>query len=435
MTNYSDLVDLFLTFMLPQHAAEVGKFFERFVLSNMSNLLSKLNLYFNKQPSHMKKVYACLNELSNETDLTMDRIKAKVLPLLKSNQLLTDWFLEMLEKPMESSPIEYESVYIKKSLSDSENSIDNYEEIHSTDLIECENIDGLNTCSVRYKNGKLLYHSTLLPAKISFLAHDAPFSSSKKTDEVSLCMHEIRKHVKFNDKNTEVQDEMKKPQKKFRKPKLCDAQTLHAHAVRLNSVHAQHGEKFSDLAHLLNAPSSLTPNGNSEEKSPRKQRNVKKPTNSPKKSVNKSPSSSSGSVPISPTSPSKAVQTAKKLRTLVEDNIEEPTRKKLKESEVSLPTKSTEKKKSSSRMDKNIEGTSKKSEGSASKSQPQEERGGSGWTRDEDQMILEEFHAGYGNKKVLLDILLTKLNRTRSEIDIRYEFLLDIVKMHQTKSE
>lgn len=428
--------------MLPEHATEVGKFFERFVLNNMSNLLTKLNHYFNKQPSHLKKVYACLNELSNEQDLTMERLKAKVLPLLKSNQLLTDWFLEMFEKPIDSTPIEYESVYIKKSLSDSDNSIDNYEEVHSKDLIECENLDALNTCSVRYKNGKLLYHSTLLPAKISFLAHDAQLLPSKKTDEKSLCMHEIRKHVKFNDnKNTEkAPEEAKKPQKKLRKPKLCDAATLHAHAVRLNSVHAQHGEKLADLAHLLNSQNG---NGHSDEKSPKKQRNVKKPSNSPKKTINKSPSSSSGhSVVVSPTSPSKAVQTAKKLRSLVDDNNEEPPRKKQKESEVvevpkaSLPAKSMEKKNNQGKGDKACEGASKKSEASTGKPQTtSEERGGCGWTRDEDQMILEQFHAGYGNKKVLLDILLTKLNRTRSEIDVRYEFLLDIVKMHQTKSE
>lgn len=409
----------------------------------MSNLLQKLNFYFNKQPSHIKKIYACLNDLSNEQDLTMDRIKAKVLPLLKGNQLLIDWFLELFDKPIESLPGEYESVYIKKSLSDSDNSIDNYEEIHSKDLIECENIEQLNTCNVRYRNGKLTYHGTLLPAKISFLAFDAPSTSSTNSEETSLCMHQIRRHVKFNDskKVEETVDESKNlPKRLAKKFKLCDAQTLHAHAVRLNSVHAQNGEKLSDLAHLLVPPSGNKGDTSTDDKSPKKQKNLKK---SPKKTVNnKSPTSSSGnSITISPTqqSPSKAIQTAKKLRSLIDDSPEEQAKKKMKQSDSAESSKvlncgkSSEKKKSQLKGDRSCDSPSTSKKSDNEESPVDEERGAGGWTRDEDQLILEQFQLGYDNKEDLLDVLLLKLTRTRSEINIRYEFLLDIVKMHQTK--
>ena len=446
MPNYSDLVDLFLTFLLPEHASEIGKFFEHFVLSNMSNLLQKLKLHFREQPSHIKKIYACLNDLSNEQNLTMDRLKAKVLPLLKSNTLLTDWFMQLFDKPIESLPAEYETVHIKKSLSDSDNSVDNFEEIHSNELIECPNVDDLNTCGVKYKNGKLMYQGTLLPAKISFLAHDAPSVAFVKDSETSLCMHQIRKHIQFNDlKKPEevVEDNTEQPKKKTRKFKLCDTQTLHAHAVRLNSVHAQNGEKLSDLVHLLNPSRSTHVSGGGDEKSPRKQRNAKK---SPKKIYNKSPTAPAGNsqTSLSVSSPPKALQMTKKPGSSIDDGNEEQPKKKTKISEAiesfapKIQHKSHDKKKPQGKSDKtsDVLSTSKKSEGETkheskpATSNSRDDRGG--WTRDEDQMILEQFQVGYQNKNDLLDVLLKKLNRSRSEIDIRYEFLLDIVRMHQT---
>lgn len=426
MPNYSDLLDLFLTFLLPEHAAEVGKFFEHFVLNNMKNLLHKLNGFFSKQPSQMKKIYACLNELSNEKEVTMEQLKARMLPLLKGNQLLIDWFMELFDKPLASLPSEFESVYIKKSLSDSDSSIDNYEELHSKDLIECGNIDDLNACGVRYKNGKIMYQGTLLPAKISFLAHDAPSLSAVKSDEKSLCSHEIRKHVRFNDpkKPEDASEANKKPKSAAKKYKLCDAPTLHAHAVRLNSVHAHNGEKLSDLSHLLTA--STMQNTSGAETSPKKARNGKKSGSSPKK--NKSPSSSSSNpVNISPPtpSPSKALQTAKKLRNLIGDSSDEPSKKKTKvaESSEANPKVVT--------SVRSLDKTSKKSQTKTddAPTTSNEKRGTGDWKRDEDKIILEEIKVGYADKKDLLDVLVTKLSRKRSEINERYEFLFDILMM------
>lgn len=53
LPNYADLLDLFLTFLLPEHAAEIGRFFEHFILTNMGKLLEKINLHFAKQPQHV----------------------------------------------------------------------------------------------------------------------------------------------------------------------------------------------------------------------------------------------------------------------------------------------------------------------------------------------------------------------------------------------
>lgn len=438
MPNYADLADLFLTFLLPEHAVEVGKFFEHFVLANMSDLLQKLNSFFSKQPSHMKKVLAVLNELSNDKNLAMETLKARIVPLLRGNELLCDWFNALFDKPMEGLSGDFETVYIKKSLSDSDNSEDNYEEIHSRDLIECDNLDELNSCCVKYKNGKICYQGTLLPAKISFLARDSPSAISGKPDDNHLCVHEIRKHVSFNDpkKTDAVQAEtavnpVEDPKGAVIKThKLCDAQTWHAHAVRLNSVHAQNGEKLSDLAHLLSSPTG----SNDEYSSPRKSRTKK---NSPKKILNKSPSSSTSIVTI-PTSPSKAVQTAKKLKNLVEESSEEGPRKKSKVAEPvelakSKAARSVEKKETKPEKEPPAK-KSKLAESppSTSKVDPNQARGAGDWTREEDKQILETLQVGFRSKDDMLDELSAKLNRKRADVKVRYEFLLDIVKMHNS---
>uniref|UniRef100_A0A8W7PDJ9 Uncharacterized protein n=1 Tax=Anopheles coluzzii TaxID=1518534 RepID=A0A8W7PDJ9_ANOCL len=120
--SFPQLVDMFLTFLLPGQAAEVGKFFEHFILTNMGDFLEKLNVFFAKQPSQIKKIHACLNELSNEPDVTMEQVKTKVLPLLKSSTLLTEWFLQLFpgERPPESPVCDYEHIGLKKhALNDS----------------------------------------------------------------------------------------------------------------------------------------------------------------------------------------------------------------------------------------------------------------------------------------------------------------------------
>jgi hypothetical protein len=54
--TYPELLDLFLTFLGPGQAAEVGRFFEHFILTNMTTFLDKLNIYFNKQPTQVHMV-------------------------------------------------------------------------------------------------------------------------------------------------------------------------------------------------------------------------------------------------------------------------------------------------------------------------------------------------------------------------------------------
>jgi hypothetical protein len=69
----------------------------------------------------------------------------------------------------------------------------------------------------------------------------------------------------------------------------------------------------------------------------------------------------------------------------------------------------------------NIDSSDSKSESST--------RGAGDWTRDEDKLILEKINNH--NREDLLRALLPELKRSRSEISTRYDFLLDIIKMHK----
>jgi hypothetical protein len=435
LPNYADLLDLFLNFLLPEHAAEIGKFCEHFLLTNMTNLVEKLSYFFRKQPSTLKKMYACMNELSNEQDLTIEAVKIKILPLLKGNQLLIDWFMDLFDRPSENNMAldEYETLHLKKPANESDTVDDEYEEMQSQDFVD--NSDGGNgfpMCGVRYVGGKIMYRcKTLLPAKISFLASDVTMDEKpiRENEEVPLCIHEIRKHIQFTDgkrsnEGTTADDAARARKKKMSKKfKVCDSQTLRAHAIRLNSIHAQNGEKMSDVMHQLELSSRT--NGM---ESPKKSfcPNPKKISgNSPKK-ILKSPSSSSSSdistTNLSSPSPTKAldtkpqpsVQTAvKKVRTIIisnksEDDQQEQPVKKQKIAEISSSD--------SEKLDASIE--------------DDDILEANAWTRDEDKTILEEIKSGHSvaSKEELIDSLVVKLEkRDRSEISQRYEFLLNFV--------
>lgn len=56
LPDYPELVDLFLTFLLPGQAAEIGKFFDHFILTNMNTFFNKLKIYFNKQPAQVLNI-------------------------------------------------------------------------------------------------------------------------------------------------------------------------------------------------------------------------------------------------------------------------------------------------------------------------------------------------------------------------------------------
>lgn len=99
--KYPDIAEEFLAFLTTAQAKSLGKLVPHFMLGNMSFFLRRLEMYFKEQPSQVKKIYHALAELSEVNDITMEQVKSTILPLLKGNALIIDWFLQFFpsEKP------------------------------------------------------------------------------------------------------------------------------------------------------------------------------------------------------------------------------------------------------------------------------------------------------------------------------------------------
>lgn len=110
-------------------------------------------------------MFACLKELSEEPDLTIERIRTRILPLLKGNQLLIEWFLQCIgPDKCESSKDEYETLALRKGNESFDD--DSFECIPNHEI--CSDPTD-NPCHIRYLNGRLFYGNRFpLPAKLSF---------------------------------------------------------------------------------------------------------------------------------------------------------------------------------------------------------------------------------------------------------------------------
>lgn len=179
--NHPELLSLFLTFLDPGQAMQVGKFFEHFIMTNMSTFLEKLNKYFVKQPAQIKKIYNCLNELSDMENVTIEMVKESILPLLKGNPLLIDWFQQMFsnEKPIDYNEADSETINWKKTTTENVDSTEVYEELMLSDVPSNSESPA---CGVRYFQGNIMYsgRTCTLPAKISFLAYETLMQLEKK---------------------------------------------------------------------------------------------------------------------------------------------------------------------------------------------------------------------------------------------------------------
>lgn len=129
---------------------------------------------------------SCLKELADEEDLKLEKVRNKILPLLKGNQLLMDWFLECIgnEPIPDGLPQEYETVSFRKGAEMGVEDSDMYENIPQSEIFA----DPLeNPCNIRYMNGKVYYgNRILLHAKLSFSLNNGqdmePFPPEEKTD-------------------------------------------------------------------------------------------------------------------------------------------------------------------------------------------------------------------------------------------------------------
>lgn len=103
--NHPDLCEEFLMFLTPKQAKQIDKLVPHFLMSNMSLFLRKLEIYFSNQPAQLRKIYNSLTELANTPNIKIEQVRGAILPLLKGNALLIDWFLQMF--PCETPPERY----------------------------------------------------------------------------------------------------------------------------------------------------------------------------------------------------------------------------------------------------------------------------------------------------------------------------------------
>ncbi|XP_049282001.1 uncharacterized protein LOC125763192 [Anopheles funestus] len=440
--SFPQLVDAFLTFLLPGQAAQVGKFFEHFILTNMGDFLEKLNVFFAKQPAQIKKIHACLNELSNESEVTMDQVKLKVLPLLKGSTLLTEWFLQLFpgERPPESPISDYEHIAMKKYLmNDSCDAGTVYEHISYTETLP----DGPeNPCAsngIRYIQGRIFQGA--LPARLTFLANSC----------VTRAVDQTTEDATTNGDN------------------LCDDSTLMAHAIRLNPlVHCRKGITYADVAHLLvehnedsevgSSPETSIAGTNVEDVDGKTGTTSKKLTpklplkkrfNSP---ISRKAGISPGDEKLSPggsnkeaTTPkklatpspvtippdSKALIASRKLRTLLdapqtssqeEHQLAEPCsieedcnlKARLEAPEQPLPTAEA--------TTCNTNGETQEDPKASTESKRAEEA--PSWTREEDKIILQDIVKGFSSVDTFVKQIGQKIpDRTSGQIRDRFEFL------------
>lgn len=240
----------------------------------------------------------------------MENVKSQILPLLKGNLLLTQWFLEIFpnEKPRESQFDEYEIMASCKKVMNDPETNEIFEELHSGDANATE-VD--ESCLVKYNNGRIICgRTTIVPTKLSFLANDAIInkdSTMNKRSNTLKCVHEINKYAeskikvinelsliedtandlkKLENVDIAINENFSKRELEFpdKMPemsnsssiKLCSKLTLRAHAIRLNPlIYATKDEKYSDVLTLL-----IPTNGSADKSTP-------KPLSPIKKNINK----------------------------------------------------------------------------------------------------------------------------------------------------
>ncbi|XP_055374922.1 uncharacterized protein LOC129607773 [Condylostylus longicornis] len=451
LPNHPDLIEIFLTFLQPTEAYQAGKFFEHFIVTNMSTFINKLNIYFNKQPAQIRKIYNCLNELSEDNDLTLDKIKSKILPLLKGNQYLIDWFLQVFpsEKPPESILQINETVNLKEIDSNQNGII--YETLQLKDLIDDFPTD-VQSCQLKYFNGRIFYGSRLLlPAKLSFMAehaNDELDKSSIYNEPLSKmkCVHDIRQlgeeYLRVKDSYTNSSENEKSEDddqiKEHPKYEFCDEATLRMHAVRLNpSLYAT--ENFT--GHFYKA--NRSEDGKC---SPKKQfartttmscPNNKDKYKSPKKNFLKSPLSVPNNLIKKPlNNESNVFATARKLKALCEEEINENQleesnkvrKRKIQKTKLKNQDSGSENQPESNESECETENSENTSICDIQQTQQQ-------WTREEDKIILEEVKLGFELHEELMNRIAKKLTgRLENEINIRYQFLMDVLSQLQKKN-
>lgn len=339
----------------------------------------------------MKKILKCLEELSEEDNLTIERMKSKLLPLLKGNQLLINWFLECIDSPMAdgtSAAGDFETLTCRKAADSTVDDDDMYEYIPQSD-IQPDPIE--SPCSVRYINGSIGFGTrTFSTAKLSFTVNSAernPIITTnggsngdrKQTDTTGSgspnkyrCVHVIKQFGDAQsrdanrnvetpmDENEDSDDENAEPNHETRTTtavdapeataaataattateQMCDDVLLKAHGIRLNpAVHSSMVLNNNDMLNMLKSSFDRVTDADRDIKlSPKKQLLQKCATLTQRRmspnakkafAQTRSPTNANKRPSTQPPLPidSPAIQTAKRLKRFIENGTEDEVTK------------------------------------------------------------------------------------------------------------
>ncbi|CAH0713154.1 unnamed protein product, partial [Brenthis ino] len=100
--EHKDIVEEFMLFLKPGQAAEVGRFMDHFMLSQMTGFIALLQSTFSRKPTVLRKILRAITtgiNSGNSSDM-----KSRVLPHLRSNPRLTQMFKALFpdERPPDS---------------------------------------------------------------------------------------------------------------------------------------------------------------------------------------------------------------------------------------------------------------------------------------------------------------------------------------------
>lgn len=418
------MVDTFLSFLLPGHAAQVGKFFEHVMVTSMRTFMAKMNVYFSKQPRHLKKIMNTLNELSVEEGVNMATIRQRFLPMLKGNPLLIDWFMQLfpLERPPEPSIDEFEELQTKNELP--------FEEIPAA-LILADHSDSAPACGIKYLQGRIQYGNRyILPGDLSFLAtsyeleadkpHKSNLSSRKSkrglnnrqeepeeevadvfaescspADQHVGCVHAVDLPWEVKVEEAEEQGGPNAANSSGRQEPLCDAATLQAHKNRLNPSIGTDSNSTTTTGTADDTKTS-SPKKITEWKTTPMTSKGRRMVVSPKKTpINTSAQTTTTTSPKKVGTPKRKRQSSRTVAVAVEEEKQQQQEPEQREvEELSTPPEPPE------------------------------------WTREEDKILLEAIN-GQEDKteEQILDELLVALpGRAREAVNTRFQFLINVLK-------
>lgn len=145
---HTDLSEDFIAFLTPDQALECGVFMNHLLLTTMSDFLNLIDIYFAKSPQQIKKIHSVLESIATKPNITSEYVINTILPLLKGNPVLKDYFVQLLpdSRPPDSFLTDYEEVEfieLNSDVSDDEdvmemNHLPEVDDLYGGDLCPCK---------------------------------------------------------------------------------------------------------------------------------------------------------------------------------------------------------------------------------------------------------------------------------------------------------